>query len=259
MLVVTSASAQPCLNTCTQQVDCETTCYTCQYLYPDGECPPEETTWKTCGDFSSGTATYDMVQWMTQTYAGHATSYLGMSSGLGPISDFSHHDSVNKRFYRINGANGNYNELFEYDQNYIYIRREATDVAAGNYLQHPWFIWTRRFATTGSHCGTVVFADSSYSRVESCSPTGSGGPNFKWTVSGPETLALGGDVGTVQALRLTQENLANPSVIERYYYAIPYGFAFYQRLVHGVVSYQENLNTIWSPAPPLLMPCSLPY
>jgi len=199
-----------------------------------------------------------MVEWMVQTYPGHQSNYLGQSSGSGPISEFSNHDTTNKRFYRINEASGNYAELFEYDNDYIYIRREASNVSSGDYLSHPSFIWTKRFVVVGNACGTQVGADSDYTQYIGCSAAGTGGPDFWMGVSGPETLDLGGDVGTVQALRLTQTNQSNPSVIERYYYAKPYGFVYYQKLVNGVVTVEEVHNTKYSPAPPLNIPCGLP-
>jgi hypothetical protein len=200
-----------------------------------------------------------MVEWMVQTYAGNSLNYLGQSTGSGPISEFSNHDQVNHRFYRINASNGNYNELFEYDDYYIYIRREASNVSGGAYLSHPNFIWTQRYVETGVACGTEVGADSDYTNHNNCVVTGSGGPDFRMAVSGPETLNLGGDLGTVQALRLTQTNLSTPSTIERYYYAKPYGFVFYQKLVNGVVIAEEKHNTKFAPQPALTIPCGLPY
>lgn len=261
LLLATSLTlnAQLCSEICTTTTSCDEPCYTCRFFYPDGYCPAEYTTWKTCGTYRGGVQTYDMVEWMVQTYSGHTSDYLGQSSGSGPISEFSNHDPSNRRFYRINGSDGNYNELFEYDDYYIYIRREASNVSGGAYLKHPGFVWTQRYVETGVSCGTLVGADSDYTRYSNCSVAGSGGPDFWMAVSGPETLNLGGDVGTVQALRLTQTNLSNTNTIERYYYAQPWGFVFYQKLVDGVVTAQETHNTKFSPAPPLTIPCGLPY
>lgn len=254
-----SAFGQLCDNTCGPDSECDTACYTCQFDYPDGTCPPEYTTWKTCGDFGGSVQTYDMVEWMVQTYSGHQSTYLSQSDNTGAISDFSIHDTTNRRFYRMNERNGRYNELFEYDSNYIYSRREVYDATAGRYNAHPNYVWTKRFVTLGSSCGATTYGDSDYTRYQSCAVTGSGGPDIRWVVSAPETLNLGGDVGTVQALRLTQYNLSNPNYVERYYYAKPWGMVFYQKVESGVVTVQNSLNTKFSPEPALVLPCGVPY
>lgn len=213
----------------------------------------------TCGEYGGAVQTYDMVEWMRQTYSGHTSTYLSQSDNSGAISDFSVRDDAKRRFYRMNERNGAYNELFEYDDNYIYSRREVYDAQTGRYNLHPRYVWTKRYVTLGTTCGETVFADSDYTRYTGCSVTGSGGPDMKWVVTAPETLSLGGDVGTVKAIRLTQYNLSNPNYVERYYYALKWGFVFYQKVENGVVTVQNRLNTIFAPQPTLMLPCNVPY
>ena len=57
----------------------------------------------------------------------------------------------------------------------------------------------------------------------------------------------------------TQYNLSNPNYVERYYYALKWGFVFYQKVENGVVTVQNRLNTIFAPQPTLMLPCNVPY
>lgn len=257
-LLSSASFGQMCGQVCGPATACDQPCYVCRFHVQD-YCPEQYTTWTTCGQYRGGEETYDMVEWMVQTYNGHWSTYLSSSNNDGPISDFSFHDTVNRRFYRINEPGGNYNELFEYDDQNIYIRREARNVSGGVYLLSPNFIWTKRYVTTGKACGTAVISDSEYTRFEGCRNAGSTGPLFQMGVSGPETLYLGGNVGTVSALRLTQVNPSNPNDAERYYYARPWGMVYYEKVENNIVTYSETLNTTWPNPPSLQLPCGLPY
>ena len=257
--VLSSTSiAQQCGQVCGPTTACDEPCYVCKFHVQD-YCPEQYTRWTTCGQYRGGEETYDMVEWMVQAYDGHLSTYLSSSFDDNPIADTSNHDPANHRFYRINQPDGNYNELFEYDDENIYIRREVRNVSAGVLISTPSFVWTKRYVTTGKACGTAVTSSSDHTYFENCRPAGTGGPTFQMGVSGPETLYLGGSVGTVSALRLTQVNLSNPAYVERYYYARPWGMVFYELLADGVVTYSETLNTLWPNQPVLLLPCNKPY
>ncbi len=54
-LVCQSAAAQSsCNSSCPQSAYCDTQCWTCDFDYQDNSCPPNETHYETCGDFSGG-------------------------------------------------------------------------------------------------------------------------------------------------------------------------------------------------------------
>ena len=215
-----------------------------------------------CGQY--GSTVYDMVQWIVQTYPGADTSYLGQqNNSQGPISDFSKWDSVKRRFYRVTDIWGS-NEVYDYDDNYIYNRRETkyqnpTDF----YLSTSNYIWAPRYAITANtpqHQACFnTRTSSAYDEYSGCQKIGSGGAPFLVSVSGPFTLTLGGNVGTVQALRLNQTNL-NVFETESYWYARPYGFVYYERRdAGGNLLVSETHNTIYTPEPPLALSCGIGY
>src|SRR5437867_2440906 len=55
LIMPASARAQINCNFCDQLYgSCDQSCYTCDYDYPDGSCPPQETHYTTCGDQGLG-------------------------------------------------------------------------------------------------------------------------------------------------------------------------------------------------------------
>lgn len=195
-----------------------------------------------CPDPSTA-KTYDMVEWMVQTYPEHENTYLGQADIVGPISEFSYHDKIAHKFYRGNAPDSNYFEEFEYDGENIYIRKEVRDRIKGNYFLHVKnFIWTKRFVKLGTNCKTQVCSSSYYYYYENCWKLNESGPMFSMEVSGPYALSLGNDVGDVEALCILQTNENKPSYKERYCYSKPWGFVYYEKIENGKVTYSENLS-----------------
>lgn len=209
-----------------------------------------------------GYTTYDMVEWIVQTYPGADTSYLGPQNP-GPIADLSRWDSVRQRFYRVRDTVGG-NEVYDYDDNYIYLRRETINNSPTDFLLYTNnYIWAPRYAITANTaqhqpCFRLETSATSTEYV-GCQVVGSGGVTFAVVVSGPFTLTLGGDVGTVQALKLAQTNL-NVFESESYWYAKPYGLVYYERRsANGTLLGQETLNRIYTPEPRLDLSCGIGY
>lgn len=195
-----------------------------------------------CPDPSTA-QTYDMVEWMVQSYPDHETTYLGQADIIGPISEFSYHDITSKRFYRGNAPDSNYFEEFEYDNENIYIRKEVRDRLKGDYFLHVRdFVWTKRFVRIGPNCKTVAKSSSFYFYYENCWKRDESGPDFTMEVSGLYPLSLGNDVGNVEALCLLQINENKRSHKERYCYARPWGFVYYEKIENDKVIYSENLS-----------------
>lgn len=212
-----------------------------------------------------GYTVYDMVSWIVQTYPNASSTYLGqVNNPLGPISDFSKWYPASKRFYRVSHINGYANEVFDYDDNYIYIRRETMYSSPADFLYHDQnYVWAPRFALTANTpqhqaCGNTSTTNH-YQQYSNCLNVGSGGTNFLVAISGPFTLALGGDVGTVQALLKNLTNLSNFEV-EKYWYAEPYGFVKFQKIdANGQILVEEIHNTIYQNDPPLSLSCGIGY
>jgi len=205
---------------------------------------------------------YDMVQWMVQTYPGHENSYLIRDDGTGTISDYSIHDPVAHRFYRISGVAGYGNEVYDYDSSWIYIRRETRFENPGTFLVHPNYIWAPRYAVvvhrTGRSCNPVT-SNSHYTYYSNCQVDHTGGPLFDIRVSAPPApLNLGGDVGTVKTLKISSTNLTNGNS-EYYWYAKGWGMVYFEKYIDGALQYNELYNTIQTPQPPLLLDCGIGY
>ena len=208
---------------------------------------------------------YDMVQWMVQTYPGHESSYLLRDDGTGTVSDYSIHDPQHHRFYRISSTQGYGNEVYDYDDNYIYIRRETRFDSPRTFLRHPNYIWCQRHAVvlrSDGRCCNQVVSDSHYDWYENCLPVRSGGPLFHISVGSPALLNVGGNVGTVMTLKLISINMGNIAT-EIYWYAQGWGMVHFQQWTGlpgtSHLNYEEWFNTIRTPQPPLVLDCGIGY
>lgn len=211
-----------------------------------------------------GYTVFDMVEWIVQAYPGASSSYLGQqTNSQGPISDFSHWIEADRRFYRITDVWGS-NEVYDYDDQFIYLRRETRYQNPTDFYLYPYYIWAPRYAATANSPQHQACSNYSFTREATeyvgCTVIGQlGSVRFLVAVSGPFSLTLGGDVGTVQALRLRSTNLNNFES-ENYWYAKPYGFVFYQKVDSGGnVLVEETHNRIYSGEPPLYLQCGIGY
>jgi hypothetical protein len=208
--------------------------------------------------------TYDMVQWMVQTYPNHQTSYLQAHDRSSTLSVFT--TPVGSRFYRISGFNGSPgsagNEVYDYDGLYVYIRRETRFSSPSDFNYHPTTIWAPRIAVTlasnGHACGNFQ-TDRHYDYYTNCVNQGRRGANFIVTVDGPYATTIGGNVGTVPALRLSNLNLSTFET-EEYWYAMTWGMVMYRLYdSNNVFVRQEVFDTIFPNQPPLVLQCGIGY
>lgn len=205
---------------------------------------------------------FDMVEWIVQSYAGHENSYLRNETATSTVSDFSLHDPVARRFYRISGPTGFGNEVFEYDEAFVFIRRETRHESPRDFLHHyAGYVWCPRIAVvvarTGRSCNPVNTRNT-YDEYINCLRVGSGSTPFQVSVQGPMLLSLGGDIGDVVALRLRSTNLSNGDS-EYYYYARPYGMVYFEKFLGGALAYAEVFNTFYTPEIPLIIECGIGY
>lgn len=92
-------------------------------------------------------AAFDMVGWIVQLYPGHENTYLRDEGAISTVSDFSLHDPTRRRFFRISGTSGFANEVFEYDENFVYIKREKMHSSPRDFYYHyAGYVWCPRVA-----------------------------------------------------------------------------------------------------------------
>lgn len=199
--------------------------------------------------------TYDMVEWMIQTYPNHENTYLGTPDGSGE-SEFSYYSKDKRKIYRVDWPTNTYFEELEYDNNNIYIRKEVRDNSKGIYLEHTQnFIWTKRFVTVGSKKTDGVYTNSHYNYYENCVKISEGGTTFYMMVTGPVSFEAGGDVGTVDMLCIVQLNTKNKNYIEKYCYAKGWSMIHYEKIEDGKITLSGTFNTIHPAATPTFSIC----
>lgn len=79
-------------------------------------------------------AQFDTVEWIFQSYPDHENCHLRDERATPTVSDFSLHDPIMRRFYRISGTSGFGNEVFEYDETFIDIERETMHSSPQGFL-----------------------------------------------------------------------------------------------------------------------------
>lgn len=215
---------------CNESTPCETVC-----IDEYGVTTCEE--WGVCEE----PIVYDMVQWMTQTYTNHGTTHLEQPiPNNGVISEFSSCNFTGG-FYRVSSACGQNHERFTYNSGYIFLTREAFQDSSTHFKTHTNFVWLRRHMTSGES----FWADCSWKEYTACNTFTTASCLNRVTLTGPVTLSLGGDVGTVEALVRSQT--LGDNTVEKYFYAIPYGFVKYEhRSAGGSLIRSEVFNRIVS-------------
>ena len=213
MFSPSSATAlRPCDTRCKPATRCNILC----------EGPTETLTCAEWGVCDSNT-TYDMLNWMRQTYSDSGTTHLAQRNGNGVISEFSSCNFSNG-FYRVSSKCGQNHEKFVFDGNNIFLVRESFQDSSSHFKTHDNFVWLRRVMRSGdsfvADCSWIEFDGCDNPDPKSCSDT--------TTLTGPVSLELGGEIGTVAALIRSQT--LGDGTVEQYFYAKPYGFVKYRHL-----------------------------
>ena len=180
----------------------------------------------TCGEFGvcqeGQPPVYNMVSWMQQTYPGASSTHLEQSSGE-IISEFSACNFASG-FYRTNTRDGRYHERYTYDSTWIHFWREVFDASAAHFKKHDNFNWLKHYMAPMDSFTT----DCSFREYNSLACTVPPKTPCSTTIRlrGPYLLALGGDIGTVEAIARTQDR--GNGDVEWYYYAKPYGMVKFE-------------------------------
>lgn len=227
-----AAAILPCELKCTPSTSCSAGCY-------DDE--GDVITCDIWGVCANGPV-YDLVEWMVPSYAGHTSTHLEQTApgNNGIKSEFITCPGFPNGFFRVSSLCGDLQERFTYDSQNIYITRETfKPLTANHFKTHSNFVWIKRHMRSGDS----FVADCSWREHTSCAVPPVTPCSIPVRLKGPVTLALGGDVGTVQALVV--EHVVGSGFVEKYFYAKPWGYVKFEfRQPSGALVYKEDFNKI---------------
>jgi hypothetical protein len=227
----TASAVQLCETRCTPSSNCGLSCRI------------DFDTITTCGAYGvcqSGTV-YDLKEWMLPSYPNHQTTHLTQTfvGNNGVRSEFFTCSAFPNGFFRVSDVCGKLAERFTFDNQNIFITRETFPDAPIHFKTHTSFVWARRFMQSGQ----TILSDCAWQEQYSCTPGAVTPCTIPTRLTGPHTLALGGDVGTVQALAI--EHSLGDGKLERYFYAKPWGYVKFELLnANGSLNYKEEFNKI---------------